>query len=403
MTQGFISPSRYLVQCATKCMLPANGVSNGTDTGQNSRVRHQMLANVGAGGLRFVYCNVKLTATGEADGDNDIVVAASCEPVAGTYVQAFFNGASSITIKPGGYAITDPIGVDIAPGAFFWSKTYVTATGTWPLTRGTGASSTGGEGCSSSNGEASKLAATQANFTAGCYAPCAILGTVSDYVPTVGIISDSIDDAQSYDSTPGDGTGNYGVCARALKNYVGVIKLARVSYQASFVVASGSRIWSLVDRANLSTIICGLGVNDVTAGRTLAQIKADLMAIWTAADRRGIAVFQKTITPVTTSSDTWKTVANQTPHATNGIRTALNDYIRTGPVLPSGRSVGVLDVADIVETSRNSGVWHGDENFGVQTKLFTEDGTHPAKVTGPNGIGNGFIVQGAAIDYTRMV
>ena len=65
-------------------------------------------------------------------------------------------------------------------------------------------------------------------------------------------------------------------------------------------------------------------------GSTGAQIKSALLNIWFDLALRGIKVYQTTITPHTSSTDGWTTLANQTPVASESIRVDLNDWIRAG-------------------------------------------------------------------------
>jgi lysophospholipase L1-like esterase len=112
-----------------------------------------------------------------------------------------------------------------------------------------------------------------------------------------------------------------------------------------------------------------LGINDITGGQNLAAMQARMQTVWAMLAAHGVTdIFQTTITPVTTSTDAWATVVNQTATATNGVRVSVNDWLRSKPA----GITGILEVADLAETARNSGIWKAG---------FTADGTHP-NVTG---------------------
>lgn len=136
------------------------------------------------------------------------------------------------------------------------------------------------------------------------------------------------------------------------------------------------------------------GINDVTTGRTLAQIQADKIALWTGLVARGMKVFTQTLGPVVSSTtDLYATTGGQTTHANNAVRVNLNDWTRDGAPMLNGVAVAVgssaagtlrigqvghpvtayFEIADIVESSRNSGVFKvtGASNYA------TSDGTHP--------------------------
>lgn len=112
------------------------------------------------------------------------------------------------------------------------------------------------------------------------------------------------------------------------------------------------------------TVITDLGVNsggDVTAP----------MANWIANYLTNKAVIVETISPWTTSSDNWSTLANQTKTYSGGdaLRIKYNTNLRNG-LVPG--VAGYLDVAATTESSLNSGYWavNGTPNW------MTADGNH---------------------------
>ncbi len=121
-------------------------------------------------------------------------------------------------------------------------------------------------------------------------------------------------------------------------------------------------------------LLYAYGTNDIYGGRTLAQWQADTATICGWAKQRGLKVAMSTITPRTTSSDGWTTVANQTETLAAGaglVRKAANAWIRAGA---SGLCDLVIEAADAVETSRDSGLWKADTTIGP----YTIDGLHPS-------------------------
>jgi lysophospholipase L1-like esterase len=95
-------------------------------------------------------------------------------------------------------------------------------------------------------------------------------------------------------------------------------------------------------------------------------------------NKMGLPVFQNTITPSTTSTDSWATTGNQTPESSNAVRVQVNDWIRT---VPSPLS-GYFEIADLAETARNSGIWKAG---------YTSDGLHP-NATGHSALAAGIDV-----------
>lgn len=107
------------------------------------------------------------------------------------------------------------------------------------------------------------------------------------------------------------------------------------------------------------------GTNNVfLMSQSLATAKANVTLVWEKLRSRGLIVKQCTIPPQTTSSDGWATAENQTLKAQESVRASFNDWIRAGA---DGGHDGYFDIADQLETSRNSGFW---------IPLMTADGVH---------------------------
>ncbi len=85
---------------------------------------------------------------------------------------------------------------------------------------------------------------------------------------------------------------------------------------------------------------------------------------------RGLKVYACTIPPHgVTSSDNYSTLVGQTTAFYEPNRVLVNDWIRTRPV----PLAGYLELADTVESSRNSGLWA----VNATANWLTDDGTHP--------------------------
>ena len=83
----------------------------------------------------------------------------------------------------------------------------------------------------------------------------------------------------------------------------------------------------------------------------------------------GMQVWQATITPRSTSTDSFATTVNQTP-LNAAVLTEVNDYIRT---LPSPLA-GVIEASDAASSARNSGLW----KVTGAAQYATSDGLHPS-------------------------
>lgn len=115
-------------------------------------------------------------------------------------------------------------------------------------------------------------------------------------------------------------------------------------------------------------VIFGMGNNDIMSGRTLAQMQDSHLEAWAHAKLFGCKVGAVTLTPRTTSTDSWATVANQTPvsgYTTAGIRGQFNAW------LVEQRATGVLDfIVDINSVAADT------INPDVFKAGFSYDGTH---------------------------
>lgn len=104
---------------------------------------------------------------------------------------------------------------------------------------------------------------------------------------------------------------------------------------------------ALLAQGNLDAAIVELGINDITGGRTLAQIKADASLLYSRLRGLGIRhIAQTTILPFPSSTDGFVTIANQTAGAQDDIRQQFNAWVRSGA---DGLLDGYIDVAATIE------------------------------------------------------
>lgn len=350
---------------ATRGEAPEQGVSNGTDTGGTYRVQHQATTNAACGDISFVYGNWYLSAGLEVPGANNITVRASVD-LNGTLYPVFFDGSRDVIIQPGATAQSDPLGIDIAAGTLFWSRTFVTVAAagmTWPL--GIWTFIGAGEG---NNRNAIPVDLTTSGVVPTvfetAYSPLVVKGTTRLPQSAIALVGDSI-------MASLNDTLNRGFAERAIAGKYGWTRCALIGDKAINFADPTKRfhrmsLWPF----GISHAICDYGINDVTAGSSLAVIQANLTICWMTLAQRGIKVYQTTLGPHTTSSDSWATTVNQTVTIHEAVRVAVNDWIRTTPAPLSG----FFELADTVETAHNSGKWI---NNGV-ANTYTSDGLHPS-------------------------
>jgi lysophospholipase L1-like esterase len=350
-------------RCNMMATLP---LSNGTDTGSNSETYWPISRNIQSLALSFS----NFSDWGGVANANNITVRAAVL-LYGAWTPILFQGKRDVVIEPDGIVVSDVIGAQLAAGTELRVRTYVTVSSGGKWATNTLTDNAKGEGVLNS-ATPSDLTTNDGAIAAGRtygYAPFTVLGNPGS-TRTLVLVGDSIlqqqHDTINTDWSP-TSTLQWGFARRfAYTNKIPLLNLSVIGDTVTgFVSTSGRKYaWRRGAVSDAATVLTNFGRNDIDAGRTLAQMKADLITLWEKIRSTGAIVYQTTITPKTTSTDSWATVANQTVAETESIRVQLNDWIRTVPTPLSG----IFDVADMVETSRNSGIWKAN---------LTDDGIHP--------------------------
>lgn len=333
-------------------------------SGCNTRTLHHAVGWVEQ--LQLQYANWRL-APAEQIGASTIYVRAAIEYAGAFYPVTFNGGAPEATIERGAMVTSDPVAGLLIPGDDFYVRTLVRVSpgDRWPLVRAVSATDAAEYGGADATPDKT-LSGTIAAGAAFGYSPAGIIGRQRDPRNAVALVGDSI----MVTAASTDAAGNVGWAERALAGRCGIVNIAHGGDTAAAFVASHRLRAGLL--RGVQKAICNYAVNDIAATPNLATIKGYLTAVWTILADAGLQVEQTTITPQSTSTDDWATTANQTPYANSGpasIRTDLNAWIRTVPPPLSGYK----EVADIVETARDSGKWKND---GSTANLWTVDGTH---------------------------
>lgn len=340
-----------------------------------SRSKHIAMDRLSS--IRLVFANwyVKSSATiGENLPGASATFQAAIEYPSGTIAAVVnFGGAATGTAADGETLVSDAVAVNIPLGASFFVRTFVSSTAGILYRSGSGGlNNIVGTPVS---GEAWTFGVTTPNLvnTPGPFAnqqtgiyfgPTAIIGLTSK--PTLFIAGDSRqNNGVSYDTTS-DGFGLTGEFGRSFGVSLGALNAGCASERAQTLALTPALYAKRLALAQYcSHIVSGYGINDITgaggSARTAAQLLADLQTIW--AQFGGKPVYQSTIAPKSSSTDSWATTVNQTTDATNSERTAFNDSIRYMPPPLSG----YFEVADQMESARNSGIWKA---------AYTSDGIH---------------------------
>lgn len=361
----------YTGLVATRCLAPTS--LNTTNKQLMARSPHYSRTAITS--LQIVipnwYVNPASTHA-EIGSGADATVTASIEYPSGTFTQVLFSGVAAGTVPNVGQLLSDAVTVTIPDNTLFWVRIFWTSTaGIFSVAHdlsGTGLPGSGLEVAVS--GLTDKTMSGTVTAADNEFSPVAIIGTTT--APSFVIVGDSIALGDSARETVGDASGDFGVVARSIGPLYAYASYAQNGDQAEDFVASHTNRAALFQYA--SHLASEYGSNDLyTNSASVATVQGLLQTIWgymtgLGAEKR---VYQTTITPRTTSTDSWATTGNQAQVSStiNGRRTTLNDWIRG---IPSGAH-GYFDIADASETSRNSGIW----NVTGVANGYTADGVHP--------------------------
>jgi len=382
--------SSFFVPVATRAAPPFQatiGLSDGVILGGTAKVAHVAVRSFST--PRLAYSNF-YPAAGviEADTPNSITVRAAFEPVSGTVIPITFGGRRSIVIEPGATVYADPLGYDLAKGTQFYTRTYVEVTSGQKFPRCQYLVTAGTEGHNYGNPIGADLTSTGAatvngqNLGTRVFGPSMISGhPIDGGKPVIGLAGDSI--------VRGTGDNDLGLFERALGNNYSFMNVAFPSENMSGWIGSNGltryRRQSLLAQAGPSHIVTNYTVNSLGQSTFLT----DALAIWKSLRRMAPKVHATTLTPQTSTTDAWATVANQTPSRAAGDETRrieFNTWLRDGAPISAGAPVasgttnatrigatghplvGYFEVADAVESARNSGRWKAS---------LTSDGIHP--------------------------
>jgi lysophospholipase L1-like esterase len=322
--------------------------------------------------IAFVYSN---TGGSENDGANTITIKASLKMADTGTLRLTFDGQPSITLQPGASVMTDPVACPVVKGSYVQSITFVSVvSGSWPgnvsiwrnyTKEGFAAGLDKTDGSTSGYDFAAQLA----------FGPNLVLGDTDLNRPVIGVHGDSISHGA------GDAT-NFGHFERAFSGLHAFVLAGQGGVQSSGITTfyTAKHRWTWM--CGCTDIVNAYGRNDVGGGVSAATFASRCLTIWGLIDGLGARAWQATILPGTTSTDSWATLGNQTVLASEAVRVQVNDWVRGGAKVdgsgvavfdgsgsPSPLLTGVLELADLYETARNSGKW--------KSPAYTADGIHP--------------------------
>lgn len=333
-----------------------------------SRIRHVITED--CLGIHLVFAG---WGNGEAPMAQDGVVKAAVE-ISGQILPVTFGGARTATLTAGGLLRSDPVGVGLRKGDVVWVRACRTFTpGTWINNCFVMGSNGEGSADADVTDSASTAFTVPGSDTGSGWTALSVVSAAPSAARSVAIIGDSVSNGQNETVRE---IGGY--MMRALPDGVAVLRLNGPGGTANlYVTPSGSNTSASRRRlplaGNCKYAWVEFGINDVNGGDTAATIKANLTRLWLALAAAGLTVVQSTVTVWGGgSTDAYQTVDSQTVWAKNAVRVEVNDWIRTKPA----PLAAVFDMADVVESARNSGKWKA----AVGGVALTTDGIHPSTV-----------------------
>ncbi len=315
-------------------------------------------------GLRVAFANWYVNdAQAEVSPGSPIFLRAAIEYPRGVVTPLRFAGVGNTTINAGETKFTDWLPeISIPDGETFFIRTFVECPNGIIYSNHVPGYMQAGETVAGAPDYTNFSTPLQTSpFNLG-YAPLAILGLTKK--STIVLLGDSI--AEGYDDTTDYYRGNGGYMLRSLEEKHAIISLAKSGDSAFKWLTNNSKRAALIQFT--SHMVIEYGSNDLTSGRSAAALQADIETI--------INAYKKpthvcTVGPCTNSSNGWIDAAGQTPYASEPQRLLFNNVVRAGAVKGA---IGYFDVADALETFRNSGLWvtNGVANY------YTDDGVHPS-------------------------
>ncbi len=312
---------------------------------------------------------------------NALTFKASIEYPAGTFTPLTFGGLGSRVGVDGGIVTSDfvTLATAIPDNAVFWVRVYVTAPSSLiPYTVNPGSINdrfTYGTTVSdqTAGGTVVNTDANPFGTSGGRFLyPVAIRGRAV-IKPAILIYGDSRD-AGNFDIP--DVSGDNGRIARQIGASLPYVKMAIPGAGLSFIGSQSSAFVAVANIAGFTHAICADGINDLANSGTDASLRSavngssnSFTSIFAMVPKKYLC----TIEPFSSSSNGYNSPNDQTSRGQCVVgsgsdpRKTHNDWRRT---VPTGFD-GCFEVADVMETSRNSGAWYVDANGG-----YSIDGLH---------------------------
>lgn len=346
----------YEGQVATRSFV----ASNSTPAQTQSMCRAFHFARDDITSLKLVFQDA--TGVNEAVSGATTTIEASIEYPEGVYTRVQFSGVDAGSMASGATLISDATAVTIPNGAKFFTRVYRLNANGFRYNLYATRNDVGGDkaeaGTSVTNRVMGGTITSNVNFTV---TPQAIIGQTRRV--SVFMVGDSrcigVNDDFT-DNTNGD-TGEF---ARTLGPEFAYINAGIAGDSPSTFLTSPTKRLQLASYC--SHVVSNYGINQLTAGGAASVVQSTLLVLWGRLRNDKDGLFHSTLPPVTTSTDGWATLANQTTVASNAARQTVNTFIRTTP----DNLDAFFEHAAAVEAASAPGKWE----VGMTT-----EGTHESE------------------------
>ncbi len=357
-------------------------------TNRQMMTRSAHFAESAVSSFKIVICNCAINANGDVVGPGGTTTAtAGIEYPQGVCTQVKFSGVASGTVPNIATLTSDDIAVSFPQGAQYWVRMFIVGTVGLADTAGFGSvtdPSLGDATTVAVSGLSDKtIDCTTVTGTAGVDIVTPIAQITSITKPSICVIGDSI----AYGVATVTALGDNGVITPSVSTSFGYINMARDGIEA--LTYSTYLTFFQTIFPYCSHLISQSGLAGIALGDSATTVEGQLTPVY--AGFSGTA-FQTTLTPETTSTDSWATTANQTVKSFEAQRVQFNSDLRSASFGPNG---GYFDMNATLATGTNSSLWNAGASF-PQCAPWTTDGVHP------DTCGNAYVASGHTIDQSRI-
>lgn len=372
---------------ATRCDGAWHGQIDMTNKQMMVRSTHVSRSTITS--IKLLIPNSLVTAAVETGVGGSVTISASIEYPSGTCTRVQFSGSDDGTITNNNLLLSDATTIAIPTDTTFWVRMFFrSASGVIYSAAQSNAPTITGDQIKLAVSGLTDQVMTGDAITGGSsnimYFPAGIIGPTT--LPSVVIPGDSTTHGINADPNT---LGDKGCLSPSIGAYFGYAKTAIPGERVGGYNSSCTQRKKIYDYA--THVVTNFGVNDLAADQvSLATLKTRINT-FASNIPAGVKLFWCTLSPGTSTSDSCTTLGGQSiPPEGQFIqdnKVQFNDDLRSGAFAPG---YGYFEMADVLETSRNSGRW-------ITSPRLSNDCAHLNTLSC-----NTTLPASGAIDHTRI-